>query len=354
VSQPAFDPIRLPYVTDAKLAIGGRIKREPSHFIVEEIPLYEPCGTGEHVYLRCRREGRTTLDVIDALARCFGIRARDIGYAGLKDKQARATQTFSLPLAGVAPDDTAERARSALGIEVLSARRHANKLRRGHSIGNRFHVLIEDVSENALAAARAIAREIGVRGLPNFYGPQRFGADAKNAERGRRLLHAPRSDARSRLMLSALQSHLFNAWLAERVRIGRFDVVSPGDVGKRVDNGALFDVVDEEAENARMQKHEITYTGPMYGARMRPAHGAAGELEGEILRRHEIDVAEFARAGLDGSRRAARIFVDDLEIAGEASCVHARFSLPKGAYATVLLRELMKTEACTADIDDDA
>jgi len=290
----------------------------------------------------------------------FALEPRTIWRSTLSGTSYPVAWKLAVPSAGI--DCTVEPrlsacefdARASLGIEVLSARRHANKLRRGHSIGNRFDVLIEDVSENALVAARAIAREIGLRGLPNFYGPQRFGADAKNAERGRRLLDAPRNDARSRLMLSALQSHLFNAWLAERMRIGRFDVVSAGDVAKRVDNGALFDVVEEEAENARMRKHEITYTGPMFGARMRPAHGAAGELEGEILRRHEIDAADFARARLDGSRRAARIFVDDLEIVGEASSVRARFSLPSGAYATVLLRELMKAETRTADIDDEA
>ena len=354
VDTSAFEPIRLPYVTDPDVGSGGRIKREPHHFVVEEIPLYEACGTGAHVYLRCRREGQTTFDVIDALARLFGVRARDIGSAGLKDKRSRATQTFSLPLDAVSPEDAARRVEEALGIEVLQARRHTNKLRRGHLVGNRFDVLIEGAREEGVAAARAIAREIASSGFPNFYGPQRFGRDAKNAERGRALLASPRNDARSRLMLSALQSHLFNAWLAERLRIGWFDRLWKGDVAKRVDNGALFDVEDEAFESARMSKHEITYTGPILGSRMRSAHGAAGELESEILRRFEIDAVELARARLDGSRRAARIFVDDLEILAEGACVRARFSLPKGAYATVLLRELTKTEPGAEQLDDEA
>jgi tRNA pseudouridine13 synthase len=349
----AYDPARIPYVTDSNLGTGGIIKSEPRHFSVEEIPLYEASGEGEHVYFRLRREGRTTMEVIDALARLFGLRARDVGCAGQKDKRAIATQTLSLAISRVDPDEAARRVSDALGIEVLWARRHSNKLRRGHLLGNRFDVLIEDVRADALACAREIAGEIALRGLPNFYGPQRFGADGRNAERGREILAAPRRDARSRFMLSALQSMLFNEWLAERMRLGRFDQLWRGDVGKRRDNGALFEIEDVDAEQARMSKHEITYTGPMFGAHMRWATDSAGDLERAVLDRSGIGAEDLALARLDGSRRAARLFVDDLAIDAEEESLRLRFSLPKGAYATVLLRELMKTEGIRDGIDEE-
>jgi tRNA pseudouridine13 synthase len=346
-----FDPRRLPYVTDARVRIGGILKREPRHFVVEEMPLYEPRGEGEHVYVRLRREGRTTAEVIDDLARSFGLRARDIGCAGQKDKLARATQTFSLPLGSLDPDEAARRVAGELGIEVLWARRHTNKLRRGHLLGNRFDVLIEHVDEDAFERARAIARAIAEQGLANYYGPQRFGADAENARRGRALLSAPRGDGMSRFLLSAFQSMLFNGWLVERMRREGFDRIWRGDVAKRLDNGALFDVADANAENARMSRCEITYTGPIFGARMRRATDVAGELERTILREFDVQLADLARARLDGSRRAGRIFVADLEILPEGASLRARFSLPKGSYATVLLRELMKSDGLSPDID---
>lgn len=341
---PAFDPVRLPYVSASAPGIGGRIKREPRFFAVEELALYEPCGTGEHVYLRLCREGWTTRAVIESLAKLFRVSARDIGCAGQKDKHARVTQTISIPLARIDPDEAGRRVAAELGLEVLWARRHANKLRRGHLLGNHFEILIEDAHADALARAEQIARAITAQGLPNFFGPQRFGADARNAERGRELLRAARGDWHSRFMLSAFQSLLFNAWLVERLQRGQFEEIVPGDVGKRLDNGALFDVADAPSENARMARREITYTGPIYGTRMRPASGPAGELELEVLRAFEVGAADLERARLDGSRRAARIFVEDLALAAEGSGLRLRLSLPKGAYATTLLREMMKSD----------
>jgi len=154
----------------------------------------------------------------------------------------------------------------------------------------------------------------------------------------------PRAGSADRFLLSAFQAWMFNAWLCERMRRQLFETVLAGDVAKRLDNGALFDVVDASAENARMARREITYTGPMFGARMRRSSGLPAELERAVLAAFGLDESAFARARLSGTRRAARIFVDDLEISEHPRGVRLRFSLPKGAYATTLLREVMKTE----------
>jgi tRNA pseudouridine13 synthase len=350
---------QLPFVTGEIAGIGGRIKSEASAFIVEEVPLYEPCGAGEHVYLTIRREGATTSDVLHALARAFGVHESAIGCAGQKDKHARTTQTFSIALATGDADDVARRAAGELEVEVLSARRHANKLRRGHLLANRFDILIESCGADALARAREIVLAIQDRGLANFYGPQRFGADGRNAERGRDRLASSRRDWTSRFLVSAYQASLFNMWLAERMRRGDFRRILDGDVAKRTDNGALFDVADAAVEGERMERGEITYSGPIFGARMRGARGAAGELEAAILRESGVSAADFARAGARGTRRAARIGADELRVeaalgAGGDPAVRVRVRLPKGAYATVLLREIMKSDATLAALDDEA
>lgn len=343
----------LPFITPDLDGIGGVIKTEAGHFVVEEVSLYEPCGTGEHVYLSVRREGWSTRDLARALAAAFGIAERDVGYAGLKDKTARVTQAFSLPLARVSGDEIAARASRELSIEVLFARRHGNKLRRGHLLGNRFTVVVADPVADALPKAQAVAAALEAHGIPNFYGPQRLGVDGRNAARGRRDLSAPRSTFASRFALNAYQSALFNAWLADRMQRGWFERVFAGDVAKKTDTGGLFDVEDEETENARLARREITYTGPIYGSRMRSSGGEPGALERAVLDSAGLATSDFERARLEGTRRASRVFAEELSIEPVEGGLQLSFRLQKGAYATTLLREFMKREPDVASTLDD-
>lgn len=344
------DTSSLPYATAPCPGIGGTLKREPAHFQVVEIPLYEPSGEGAHVYVALTREGRTTPDVVHDLARVFALSERDVGYAGLKDKVARTTQVFSLPLSTIECDLVATRIAGELGLEVHWTARHVNKLKRGHLAGNRFRVIVSDVAPDALERARHVADALASSGLPNFFGAQRGGARGRNVERGRELLAAPderRGTQRSwagRLLLSAYQSSLFNAWLAERMRRGWFAELLVGDIAKKRAGGAIFDVQDLPAEQSRFAAREITYTGPIFGARMRWAGGAPGEVERALFAEAKLDEAAFARAGVKGSRRAGLIRVDDLAIATVPEGLSFEFALPKGSYATVLLREFMKSE----------
>lgn len=132
--------IPLPFITADLPGIGGEIKAEPDHFVVEEIPLYEPAGEGEHVYVHLTREGWTTRALQRELISLFDLRDVDVGCAGLKDKHARVTQTFSLLLRDEDEATVARRIQEALPVEVVWAQRHRNKLRRGHLLGNRFHI----------------------------------------------------------------------------------------------------------------------------------------------------------------------------------------------------------------------
>jgi tRNA pseudouridine13 synthase len=334
------------FITADLPGIGGEIKAEPAHFVVEEIPLYEPMGEGEHIYVCLTREGWTTRALQKRLTDLFGLCEVDVGCAGLKDKHARVTQTFSLLLRDMDEATVTRRIREALPVEVAWARRHRNKLRRGHLLGNRFHIVVLHPEQEAMAQAETIAQALQAHGLPNFYGAQRFGIDGDNARRGREVLlgRGPRERWLRRFLLSAYQAALFNAWLTERIRRGWFERLLTGDIAKKTDTGGLFEVREAEVEFPRFERREITYTGPIYGARMRWASGEPGELEQMVLETAEVTTEMLRRTRLDGSRRPARLFLDDLRIEPHPEGLLFTFTLPKGAYATTVLREFMKTE----------
>jgi tRNA pseudouridine13 synthase len=344
-------PEPLPYISPGDPGIGGLLKAEAECFVVEEIPLYEPEGEGEHVYLRLTRCGWTTRDIHKSLAKLFGLRAVDVGYAGLKDKHARVTQTFSLALRDMDEATVAQRVREALPFEVFWARRHKNKLKSGHLLGNCFRILVVEPHEDALSRAAAIRRTLEQRGLPNFYGAQRFGTHGRNEQKGREALtgKGPRDRWIRKLLLSAYQSALFNAWLVERIRKGWFETILRGDVAKKTHTGGLFEVEDAAVEAERFREGMITYTGPIYGAKMRWATGKPGDLEKEVLASRGVSVESLSRARLNGSRRTARLFVKDLKIEGRPKGAYFEFSMPKGSYATTLMREFMKTAEEHAD-----
>lgn len=173
------------FLTDDLPGIGGVIKQRHDDFVVEEIPLYEPCGEGEHLYLWLEKAGQPTLEVVRALARRFRIRTGDIGYAGMKDKNAVTRQYMSI----AAPDDSPLDGFSMPGVRILSVSRHRNKLRLGHLKGNRFTIRIRQLErDEPRAAACAVLDRLVDVGLPNFVGVQRFGLSANIHEIGRALL----------------------------------------------------------------------------------------------------------------------------------------------------------------------
>jgi tRNA pseudouridine13 synthase len=335
----------LPHVTADLRGVGGEIKVEPAHFVVEEIPLYEASGEGQHVYVRLTREGWTTRALQDELAQLFGLRDVDIGCAGRKDKHARTTQTFSLSLPAADAGFVGRRIEENLPVEVEWVRRHRNKIKAGHLLGNRFRIVLLGPEPGALPQAKAIVQALRERGLPNFYGPQRFGREGDNAERGREILmtgRGPRKRWLRRLLLRAYQSALFNTWLVRRIERGWFDRLLIGDVAKKRDTGGLFDVEDATVEQPRFERDEITYTGPIYGSRMWWATGEPGKLEHAVLEQADVTEAMLDRAHLNGSRRRARLLLDDLEVELHSDGFLFTFSLPKGSYATTVLREVMK------------
>ena len=334
----------LPYITPELPGIGGEIKIEPEHFIVEEVPLYPPTGEGDHLFVQLTREGQTTREVVENLAQALGISPNGIGYAGLKDKHARVTQVFSLP--GVSPEQ-AQEAAGSLGYEFGWAVPHNRKLRPGHLLGNRFTItILNPDAEDALDRAEAIVRALEARGLPNFFGQQRFGQYGDNAEQGLAILtgkkRRPRQKWLTRLLISAYQSQLFNDYLTLRIQRGLFDKILLGDLAKKTDTGGMFVVDDVATDQARFDRREITFTGPLFGYKMRQPQADAAALEAEIQETSPVTPEQWRKNRTDGNRRVGRIFLQPVDVKPYPLGLRLTFYLPKGAYATILLREVMK------------
>ena len=267
------------------------IRRTPEDFVVEEIPAYAPSGRGEHLYLTFTKRGITTPDAVRFLARALDVDPRGTGFAGMKDRHAVTTQTasFAFPMARDAAAAVA--GLSVPGITVLSAARHDNKLKPGHLVGNRFTITLADVPDGDAPELVRRLEAIGRLGVPNAFGPQRFGRDGDNPERalgwmaGRE--RGPRAPREQRLLFSSLQSLLFNQVLERREAAGTWGMVLPGDLAKKHDTGGLFLVPLSGPElddaRARAGAGTISATGPMFGAKMRWPEGEPAALEREVL-----------------------------------------------------------------------
>lgn len=339
--------IALPYLTDGLPGTGGRLRASDDDFVVDEQPMYEATGAGEHVFARIEKRGVTTPAAVAAIARALGIRDRDIGVAGMKDRHAVTRQWISLP-PPIAPD--AVRALALPSIAVLDVARHPHKLRTGHVRANAFRVVVRDACADAAARARAILDRLAAPpGAPNWYGEQRFGAAGDNAARGRAIVLGeppPRDRRLARLLVSALQSQLFNDWLVARIGDGLYARVVAGDILHKV-GGGQFACEDAVVDEARLARGELVATGPMFGERMRrpPAGTPAAAREDAIVAAAGLAADAFAkvRAIAEGTRRDAAISVTGARVAElDATTIEVCFTLPGGAYATAVMREVMK------------
>lgn len=343
-------------------SIPFHFKQGVRDFVVEEIPLYPFSGEGEHLVLQIRKKGLSTWEMIDRLAAHLGIKAREIGYAGLKDKNAMTIQYVSLPKKYEAKleDFTHEK------IKVLSREYHSNKLRMGHLKGNRFFIRLKKVTPVAAQKIQKALGELARHGMPNYFGYQRFGLDGENYKKGEAILKGERKERNvkmKRLYINAYQSHLFNLWLSRRVELNTLmdnfsaaeltdllgysseDIVKMqaqehpfklmvGDVVMHYPHGRLFHFDGEQRDLERFQAGEVSPTGLLCGKRAQRATDLAGEVE----KSYDEAIA------IDGARRYAWVFPQDVEGAykEEEAWFELHFTLPKGSYATVLIEEIAR------------
>lgn len=311
-----FEALPTRYLTRSTPGVGGSLKERPEDFVVEEIPLYEPCGVGEHLYLLIEKRGRATLEVVREIAGHFRVPVRAVGYAGMKDKHAVTRQYLSVHTR----DDRAADSIDIRGVTVLDVARHRNKLRVGQLRGNRFSVRIRGVDPKLVPVIRATVQQLALSGAPNFAGEQRFGFNFTNHLIGRTFLkqdwqqmchwllgaasdedtpdHEARvafdqrdparaallwsrlpsvperrvadalaeglsaedaitrhvTEAQGRFFVTAFQSAVFNQILAERMDTGQLDRLVPGDVAWKHRNEALFVVSPEIASDPATAK----------------------------------------------------------------------------------------------------
>lgn len=419
----------LTYLTPDLPGVGGVLKERNEDFLVEEQPLYEPSGEGEHVYLFIEKNGLTTTEAVHRIARCFHMHRRNIGYAGLKDKHAVTRQHISLWLPGVAQERIVEGVQrvndTQQKLKIHWHERHTNKLKRGHHGGNRFVIRVRSVEPTHVVRAKKVLDILAKRGVPNYVGDQRFGyrqnshrtgkalllgdydaviremleADApsesayvqqgrehvragdyikaldvwpKTLRYDRQLLDALRQGKSSRdavmaidgnqrtFLVSAWQSGVFNDVLTRRVEDGTFDKLLPGDLAWKHDSRATFEVDDAtfEADNepgGRVEQGLLSPSGPLWGTEMPRASGEPGQIEADALEQDGVTEAQLAGTGDDpkavalGKRRPLRIILKDPDVEGgvdeSGPYIKTRFELPRGAYATMVLREVMKNAA---------
>jgi tRNA pseudouridine13 synthase len=381
--------------------LAGKIKTYPADFVVEEIPLYEPCGEGEHLYLTVCKTDMSHDECVLQVAKAFHVSPRDIGCAGRKDFHAVTTQVLSVYLRDKKP----EVPESIGNIEVRSFSYHANKLRLGHLVGNRFIVRIRNVNADSLQGVQEKLNEVYTFGLPNFFGPQRFGNFGNNHELGMALVVEEWDELVSlllagndrhhdfvaegeykrafdawpfrqpvernvlealvvgktsnqackaipkplrNLLVNALQSFLFNEVLQSRIDDKTWNTLLLGDLAWMHDGGGrTFEANEENMKDetllARVDSFSLSPTGPLWGSKMRMPFGSVLAKEIEVRETHGLDDLnlEAMRKYASGARRPLRVEVADPSVVFSSDehgeYIELQFALPAGSYATVVL-----------------
>lgn len=321
--------------------LKATLRSVPEDFCVEEILGYEPDGEGEHAFLWVEKREANTDWVARELARFAGVSPANVGYAGLKDRHAVTRQAFTVQLPGKADPDWA--AFPHADVKVLSSMRHKRKLKRGALRGNRFVLVLRDVHGDR-SRAEEVLRAIVVRGVPNYFGEQRFGREGGNVAQARAMFAGRRVDREKRsILLSAARSHIFNNVLAKRVERDAWDKPLEGEIWSLAGSRSWFgpEPFDDVLAN-RLQQGDIHPSGPLWGQGEPPTVAVAGELE-RAAAAQDPDLAEgLASARMDQERRPLRLVPKDLHWRWlDEATLELRFELPAGAYATVVVRELV-------------
>jgi len=320
---------------------SGLIRSCPEDFVVEEIPRLVPEGEGSHLWLWVEKRSANTDWVARELAKVAGCPQRDVGYAGLKDRHAITRQWFSVP----GSDATLENLEKPgiEGVNILEGRKHTRKLKRGTLNGNRFNLRIRGFKGDSSQTGHRL-EQIRVSGVPNYFGPQRFGHNGRNVEHGYNLLkkraRLPRN--KKSIYLSALRSFLFNKVLAERVRRGNWNSMINGELAMLDGTQSIFpcEFPDTDIEE-RCKRLDIHPTGPMPGDAGTQPTADAAELE-QLVLQNWPELTELLKAQrVKAVRRALRLYPAEFEWRFTGTDMELAFVLPPGTYATTVLREIV-------------
>lgn len=342
-------PPQWPRVLDAEFGRPprGDYRMTADDFRVEEVLGFSPEGGGEHLWLWVEKRDLTTAMVARELAKACEVAPRDIGYAGMKDRVALTRQWFSVHLPGrEAPKDLAERLQG-LEVGLLEQCRHPRKLKRGVHRGNRF--LLRVVGRAAVdRGLQARWQRLLAQGVPNYFGPQRFGPHGRNLQRAISVLERGwrKRDDRDGMLLSAARSYLFNEQLAARIEEGCWASPLPGDVVMLDGSESQFVVepLDDEINAElveRAARLDLHPAGILWGEGVTRALAAAAGHESRLGARYPALCRGLVAAGVRLARRPLRMRLGEADLTVGDDEVWLDFTLPKGAFATAVLRELI-------------
>jgi tRNA pseudouridine13 synthase len=347
----AMPPIVIHQVDALRGKGGGRIKVHPTDFHVEEVPAYQPAGEGGFHFLWIEKEDVSAPELVRQVAQRLGIHRQDVGMAGMKDRRALTRQWLSVPADTPNPLDALDGPVGQTGrIELLKTKRHPHNLKTGHLRANRFIIRVYDRDLRLDQGVQERLTHYQTDGFPNSFGYQRFGDGDSlrlgvDVLRGRRI----RDKRRLRLGVSAVQSWIFNQWLATRVREGLIHKALRGDLLKKRLGGGIFLCETPGVDTERITQGELVVTGPMPGSKWRAAQHEAGQLEQAVMKDASLPEELFKplKKIAPGTRRPALTWPEDVSCVRDGESLVLSFTLPSGSYATVFLALL-----CGDDLQD--
>lgn len=333
-------------------ALAGHMRVTPEDFIVDEVLGYDADGVGEHMLLVVEKRGANTQWVARQLARFADVPIKAVGFAGLKDRHALTRQAFSVQLPGRTEPDW-----SALGVEgvrVLSSTLHRRKLKRGALAGNRFVLTIRDLIGDC-AQAQVMLQTIAKRGVPNYFGAQRFGRFGDNVEQARAMFSGKRVKRSLRsILISAARAQLFNKVLAERVQRRCWDTPLDGEVWCLNGSHSWFGPERfDDSLRQRLGGGDIHPSGPMWGRGRLPTTGVAYDVEQTVADGEPALTRGLENERLEQARRPLRVQPRDMQWQRlDDRGLQLSFWLPAGAYATAVMRELLAGKSWNCENDE--
>ncbi|WP_263078723.1 tRNA pseudouridine(13) synthase TruD [Endozoicomonas sp. Mp262] len=318
-----------------------QFKSIPEDFIVDEELPFEPEGEGEHLLLRIEKTGHNTDWVAGQLARHIGVKRSSISYAGRKDRQGITRQWFCVSLPGLPDPDW--QGFETESLQIITSVRHRKKLRTGALKSNRFKITLRQVDGKQAELEKRLC-QISAKGVPNYFGHQRFGRNGNNLEKASLLFEGSLRVQRNKrsMYLSAARSWLFNQVLSERVALNNWNDWVAGDVlGFQDNNSLIFDELDESLK-ARLEQNQVTPTGPLWGRGTLLSGIACKQLEETVCGRYQLLCEGLETQGLQQERRALRLMPGEMSWQWcDSATLTLEFRLPKGCFATSVLRELL-------------
>lgn len=321
----------------------GRLKARPEHFFVSETLGFTPAGHGEHFLVRIRKVGENTKYVANELAKACGVKSRDVSWAGLKDRHAVTEQWFSVHLPGQPDPDLSEFVATHEGVDaILETARHDKKLRPGDLTGNRFKLMVTEFDGDETIEARLA--DIRDKGVPNYFGSQRFGRNGNNVTSARdwgQDKFRVRDKSKRSFYLSAARSYLFNQVLSARIEKSLCHTPMMGDL---LINGQEETLLVEDIATAQtlLASKNWQITGPMTGDNALPTQGEAQAFEQAIVDTEPHLLAVIRGNRMRHERRALLLYPQDMRWQHESDTLSVEFSLPAGCFATAVMREVIE------------